>query len=89
MIAIANTFNPPLSLLGRLKDYYEGQEFFTLELKELKRELLEAYKKSNNELQILLKLALLCDLVLLIFKQQSLTCWGINIIYQSKVRLSK
>lgn len=65
MIAIANTFNPPLSLLGRLKDYYEDQEYFTLELKELMRELHQVHDKSGNKLQITLKLALLCELALL------------------------
>jgi hypothetical protein len=65
ILEIAATSNPSLPLIGRLKDYYKDEEFYILELPELKNEMLEVYKKSNEKLKILQKLALLCDLALL------------------------
>lgn len=65
IIEIANDFNPPLSLINKLKDYYKEEEFFTLELPELKVQLLDVYKKSNETIEIIPKLTLLCDLAVL------------------------
>lgn len=62
---IAKTFNPPLSLIGRLEDYYKDEEFFTLELPALKEQLLKVYKKSDEKIKIIPRLILLCDLAIL------------------------
>ena len=62
IIDIAKNFNPPLALIGRLKDYYEDEQFYTMELDELKTQLNEVYKKSGEKIKVILKLVLLCDL---------------------------
>ncbi len=65
IIEIAHSFNPPLLLIGRLKDYYKDEEFYISELSQLKTELLEVYKKSTGKLKIILKLELLCEMAIL------------------------
>ena len=65
IIEIAHSFNPPLLLIERLKDYYKNEEFFLSELSELKKQLLEVYKKSTEKLKIILKLELLCEMAIL------------------------
>ena len=65
ILEISKTFNPPLSLISRLTDYYEDEEFFILELSELKQQLLEVYVKSEEKIKVIQKLMLLCDLAVL------------------------
>ncbi|MEP6616621.1 MAG: hypothetical protein ABJA57_08590 [Ginsengibacter sp.] len=54
-----------LTLIGRLNDYYKDEEFFILELPDIKDELQKVYKKSNEKIEIIPKLMLLCDLAVL------------------------
>lgn len=65
IIKIADSFNPPLLLIGGLKRHYEDTEFYISELSQLKTELFEVYKKSTEKLKIILKLELLCEMAIL------------------------
>ena len=65
ILEIAKTFDPPLPLIGRLKDYYEEEEFWILELPQLKEELHKVYGKSDEKLKITQLLILLCDMAIL------------------------
>jgi len=64
ILETANKFDSPLSLISRLKDYYE-EEFWILELPQLKDQLMEVYKSSGEEIDIIPKLMLLCDMAIL------------------------